>query len=279
MNRSYLYAPGSRPDLMAKALAAGADAVVFDLEDAVHPSAKLDARAAVAAEVRARVGSAACEVHVRVGRVSGGFDLDDVRAVAAAGLTAVRLPKCADPDEVARVGSLLDELGPAAVRLYVTIESARGVLNAGALATAHRRVERLCLGATDLLADIGARGQPHGAALDTARSLLVLHSRAAGIGPPVDSVHTALADPDGLRESASRARDFGFFGKSVIHPRQLPVVHEVFTPSPEDRDRAERIVTAFDRAQRDGVSAVSMDGEFVDPAVVARARALLDLPR
>jgi citrate lyase subunit beta/citryl-CoA lyase len=156
------------------------------------------------------------------------------------------------------------------VRLYPTVESAVGVLRAGELAAASDRVARLGFGAADFLADIGAPGPAHGPATLAARGQLVLASRAAGIGAPVDSVHTIVDDPAGLRESASAARQLGFFGKSVIHPAQLPVVHEVFTPGGDELAWARRVAAT-------GGDPTTVDGEFVDPPVLARARGLLAL--
>lgn len=275
--RSYLYAPGSNVRVMEKALAAGADAVILDLEDSVAPEEKLAARGQVAAVI-ARVGAGGpAELHVRVNHGPDGPDLDDVAAVVAAGLTGLRLPKIGSAAEVRAVASALDTLEdiggmtPGAVRLYLSIETAAAALAAGELAGAPR-VARLVFGATDFLADIGSPGTVDGPATALARGMLVLASRAAGIGAPVDCVHTALDDEDGLRRGARAARELGFFGKSVIHPRQIPAVHEVFTPSGAELDEARRVLA---HAEAHGAGATRLDGELIDAAVVARARRLV----
>jgi citrate lyase subunit beta/citryl-CoA lyase len=273
--RSYLFVPGSRPELFARALAAGADAVVFDLEDAVAPSAKAAARRAVADAVT----PSACQVHVRVNRGPHGYDTEDVRAVVAPGLAALRLPKAEDSADLARLEDTLAAakdaagLAPASVALYPTAESALGIWEAHRVAAASPRVARLTFGAADFLADL--RATDDDAALH-ARGRLVLASRVAGVAAPVDSVHTAVDDVDGLRHAALRARALGFWGKSVLHPRQLDVVHEVFAPTAAELEHARRVVAAFTAAQAEGRAALVVDGEFVDPAVVARARAVLD---
>jgi citrate lyase subunit beta / citryl-CoA lyase len=280
--RSYLYAPGSSPRLMDKALDAGADAIIYDLEDAVAPREKTAARDTVAAMISGPAVSARCEVHVRVNRAGDGYDLDDVRAVVAPGLRGLRLPKAEDAEAVRAVADLLDELEgaagmePGTVALYPIVESAAGVWAAESLARAPR-IARLAFGATDFLADIGGRGEGHGEATLHARSHLVLASRVAGVGRPVDSVHTRLDDEDGLRASAERARNLGFFGKSVIHPAQIAVIHDVFTPTEEEVAAAQRLVDAAEAAAAEGRAAIAVGGEFVDPAVVARARAVLGL--
>jgi citrate lyase subunit beta/citryl-CoA lyase len=261
--RSYLYAPGSRPAVMEKALHAGADAVVLDLEDAVAPGEKQAAREAVTAFLCAHAHDAPCPMHVRVNRDWS----DDLNAVAIDGLSAVRVPKAEAASELVEIASRLEG---SQTLIYPIVETARGVAACGELAAAPR-VARLCFGATDFLADIGAPGDPDGPATLHARGALVLWSRVAGIGAPVDSVHTALDDEAGLRRSAQAGRAFGFVGKSVIHPRQLGPVNEVFTPTASELERARRVIAAG------GGGGSSLDGEFIDPAVVARARATLAL--
>lgn len=273
--RSYLYAPGSNPRVIDKALAAGADAVILDLEDSVAPQDKLAARGHVATAIAGATNAG--ELHVRVNHRGGGPDLDDVAAVTVPGLTGIRLPKIGSAEQVRAVADALDRLEPAAgmapgtVALYLSIETAAAALAAAELAAAPR-VARLVFGATDFLADIGSPGATDGPATVLARGMLVLASRAAGIGAPVDCVHTALDDEDGLRRGARAARELGFFGKSVIHPRQIPAVHEVFTPSDEELAEARRVLA---HAETHGAGATRLDGELIDAAVVARARRLV----
>ncbi|HEX3689746.1 MAG TPA: CoA ester lyase [Solirubrobacteraceae bacterium] len=278
--RSYLYAPGSNPRVMEKALCAGADAVILDLEDSVAPEDKLAARGQVEAVI-ARVGASGAgglaELHVRVNHGPDGPDLDDVAAVTGPGLTGIRLPKIGSAAEVRAVADALDSLEdiggmvPGTVRLYLSIETGAAALAAAELAAAPR-VARLVFGATDFLADIGSPGTTDGPATALARGMLVLASRAAGIGAPVDCVHTALDDEHGLRRGARAARELGFFGKSVIHPRQIPAVHAVFTPSDEEVSAARRVLA---HAEAHGAGATRLDGELIDAAVVARARRLV----
>lgn len=272
--RSYLYAPGSRPHVMDKALRAGADAVILDLEDAVAPADKWEARKAVGGLLRRTGTSARCEVHVRVNRAPDQIDLDDVAAVVAPGLSGLRIPKASSGEELATLAARLDELEaragmPAgAVAVYPIVESAAGVTAAAELAAAPR-VVRLAFGATDFLADIAAWGDPDGPGTLLARGTLVLVSRTAGIAAPIDSVHTRIDDPEGLARGLATARALGFFGKSIIHPRQIAAVHDAFTPSRDELDRARRVL------ERAGGGATTLDGELVDPAVVARARTVL----
>jgi citrate lyase subunit beta/citryl-CoA lyase len=275
--RSYLYAPGSNPRVMEKALAAGADAVILDLEDSVAPGDKLAAREEVATVIAGSAGAEPGELHVRINHGPDGPDLDDLAAVTAPGLTGIRVPKIGSAAEVRSVAAALDvlersaDMRPGTVRLYLSIETAAAALAASELAAAPR-VARLVFGATDFLADIGSTGTTDGPATALARGALVLASRAAGIGAPVDCVHTALDDEDGLLRGARAARELGFFGKSVVHPRQIAPVHEVFTPSPQELSAARRVL---EHAQAHGEGATALDGQLIDAAVVARARRLV----
>ena len=295
LHRSYLYAPGSSSAVMRKALGVGADAVILDLEDAVAADAKARARTEVAELLAERVRSngpspfptdvrpsSGSDLHVRINRAGAGYCETDLETVVRPGLDAIRLPKAESPEAIVAVASALDQLErtrdlpPGRIRLYPTVESAIGAVSIASLATATPRVVRFAIGTADLLADLGVSLDDDLTTLHI-RSELVLRSRAAGIGPPIDSVHTDLDDEAGLRAGAERARSLGFHGKSVIHPRQLAIVHDVFTPTEQQLVWAEQIIAAMDAAERDARGAVTLDGEFVDAAIVARARAVLSL--
>lgn len=279
--RSFLYAPGSAPRILAKVLGAGADAVVLDLEDAVPADQKVAAREAVAAMIAGPGRAARSQLHVRVNPGSGGYDRDDLGAVVSPGLAAIRLPKCENPADIRGVAELLDTLEPDAglapgtVRLYPTIESAAGLDRARDLAAASPRVAALAFGPADFAADLGLRDGDDRDATLLVRSQLVVASRLAGIGAPVDGAYIDLSNLDGLRRVCTWVRALGFVGKSAIHPRQLPVLHDVFTPTDQEVAEATRIVSSLD----DGRATAVVDGGFVDPAVVARAEAVLQLHR
>ena len=285
LHRSYLYAPGSSERVMRKALATAADVVILDLEDAVAPSAKITARAAVAAlldECAADRSGTLPQIHVRVNRAGVGYCKEDLEAAVRPGLVGIRLPKAETADAIREVEQVLGELAtsrhldPGGIELTPTIESALGAVSIPSIARSSPRVARLAIGASDLLADIGAVGDDDLATLHV-RSELVLHSRAAGLTPPVDGAYTNLEDEAGLEHAARRARALGFYGKSVIHPRQLSTVHSVFSPSDAELERAERIVAAADAGHAVGSGALTNDDGFIDSAVVARARSLLAL--
>jgi citrate lyase subunit beta / citryl-CoA lyase len=260
MDRSYLFAPGHNAKLLHRVFEAGADAVMLDLEDAVPPDAKDTARGMVAEVLVDH------PAWVRVNAARTELCEADLAAVGTRAF-GIRIPKAESADDVHWVG----ERAPGKP-IICAIESARGILAATEIAAAPG-VRHLAMGGVDLQQDLNA-GNGN---LQTlyARSHLVVVSRAAGLEPPIDSVWPRLDDEAGLREQAEFARSLGFFGKSAIHPRQLPTLHEVFTPSEREVDWAREVVAAFDAA---GGAALRLPGgEFVDLPVARRARRLLEL--
>lgn len=277
--RSYLYAPGDRPSLLDKVMTAGADAVILDLEDSVPAAGKEAAREAVATAVGARRGRPSPAVWVRINGETGDWKADLERIVVE-GLRGVRLPKVESAAWLSEVAGELDRLesarglAPESLRLTATVESAAGGLAASELARASR-VDHLAFGSSDYLADVGANPESEDTATLWVRSHLVVVSRAYGIGPPIAPVHTRLEDDDGLARACESSRSLGFFGASCIHPRQIPVVHRVFSPRPEEVERARRMIAELERAA--GGTAITETGQFLDEAVVRRARALVEL--
>ena len=267
--RSYLYVPGDRPDRIARALASDADAVVLDLEDAVAPGQKDAARAEAARVLRSQPAK---PLFVRINAVSSGLADADVDAVAGRWLTGLRLPKTEAPEEVRHVAERLARHGCKAV-IQCLIESALGVERAFDLARAHARVAGIGLGEADLAADLGVRAE---AGLAYARSRIVVAARAAGLPPPVQSVYPNVRDLDGLRRSSEAGRDLGFFGRSAVHPAQVPVINGVYTPSDAEMEEARTLVAHLEAAAETATGAfVLADGRFVDRAVVESARRTL----
>ncbi|MFI7317377.1 HpcH/HpaI aldolase/citrate lyase family protein [Streptomyces venezuelae] len=268
---TWLYAPGDRPDVVAKALRAGADAVIVDLEDAVAPDRKAYARAATAELLSS---SQPLPVHVRVNALDGPLAEDDLRAVAPLpGVAGLRLPKVTTRAEVIRVAERAVPADGGAPALHALVESALGLEHAFAIATAHPALRGISLGEADLRADLGVRDD---SGLDWARSRVVVAARAAGLAPPAQSVHPDIRDLAGLAASCARGRTLGFLGRAAIHPRQLPVIERAYLPTPAEIERAEAITEA---AATDGGALALPDGRFVDKAVVEGARRVLALAR
>ena len=262
MHRSYLFAPGHDAKLLDRVFTAGADAVMLDLEDAVPLADKSRARGMVAEALAQRLA------WVRINALRSELAAADLDAVAplAAGL---RLPKVESAEDVQWA---VDRCGRRTPPLICAIESARGLLAAHEIACVDG-VRHLSIGGVDLRRDLNT-GDGELPMLH-ARSHLVVVSRAAGLVPPIDSVYAHVADEAGLRAQCEFSRSLGFFGKSAIHPRQLPVVHTVFTPSADEVAWAREVIAAFAAAH--GAAVQLAGGEFVDRPVADRARALLSL--
>ena len=280
--RSYLFAPGDNEYLLGKVLSSGADAVVLDLEDAVHAQRKGEARRLIAEFLRQKPGST-IPVYVRINPVRTDLWRDDLAAVVSPSLHGIRLTKTESPEQIIALDRELSALemrvgiSVGATRIVPTIETAQGVLAALEIAR-QTRIEALCFGMTDFLADIHGESDSGFTASLYSLSHLVLASRAAGIQPPIASVHTQLEDPQGLLASCELYRLLGFFGRSCIHPKQIPVVHASFTPSSDEVKSAMAVVAAFEQqAVEQKGTAVIDDGAFLDEAVVRHARGVIAL--
>ncbi|MFC0041843.1 HpcH/HpaI aldolase/citrate lyase family protein [Actinomadura rayongensis] len=266
--RSWLYVPAAQPHRVAKALSGDADAVVIDLEDSVPAAGKAAARdllAGTLGDVLAAPGHK--PVAVRVNALPGP-GADDLRALSGLPLTAVRLPKTEDPGEVRRAADLLP-----GVDLHLLVESALGLRRCFELAGCAPSVRALLLGEGDLSRDLGSG---HPAIMDAARFRVLLAARAAGLPAPSLSVFRSLDDLDALRADTLRGKDLGFFGRSVVHPRQVPVVNAVFAPDPAEIAEARAVLAAAADAGTRGTAAWrTADGEIADLAAVRAAEDVL----
>ncbi|MFJ4470498.1 HpcH/HpaI aldolase/citrate lyase family protein [Streptomyces sp. NPDC089424] len=266
---TWLYAPGDRPDVVGKALVAGADVVVVDLEDAVAPERKDYARAATAellSEPRHPT-----PVHVRVNALDTPWADTDLKTLAALpGVAGLRLPKVASPRHITEAAGRTDADG-SRPPLYALLESALAIEHAYAIASAHPALRGISLGEADLRADLGVRCD---SGLDWPRSRVVNAARAAALAPPPQSVHPDVRDLEGLAATCAHGRALGFMGRAAIHPRQLPIIERAYLPTPEEIEKARTIL----RAAAVNSSAQALpDGTFIDAAVVGEATRTLAL--
>jgi citrate lyase subunit beta / citryl-CoA lyase len=271
--RSLLFVPGSRPDRFARAEASGADAIVLDLEDGVESSRKDEAREAIETFInRNPPGDAGRFVRVNA-FASGWFDQDLELVGRLSAIAGVVLPKAESAAQIEAVARAIDDLP-----VLPLLETARGVLNAASIAAARRAIPALLFGAEDLSAQLGIPRTIDGDELLFARSQVALAAAAVG-ADAIDAVFVNLAAPDDLRRDARRARSLGFHGKMAIHPDQVPIINDVFTPTAAELERARRIVDAFERAEAQGEGVLRLDDQMVDAPIVARARRLLERAR
>lgn len=259
---TYLFVPANRPERIDKALAAGADVVIVDLEDAVAIDDKESARAAVA-DWLSSDSAVNKTIALRINSADSQWHEADLALCAHASVAAVVLPKAASVDEIARVAA-------AGARTVIPlIESAAGFVQAGTLAAAPA-VSRLMFGSIDFCVDLGIDGDDR--ELDYFRSQLVLASRLAGINAPVDGVTTAIDDEALLRSDTLRGKRFGFGGKLCIHPKQIAAVRAAYLPTAAEVSWAQRVVSAAHAAHG---GAVAVEGKMVDRPVILKAERIL----
>lgn len=284
LRRSFLFVPGCEERKLAKAPTLGADAVILDLEDGVAPARKTEARKLIRAFLQAQNGQA-IEWLIRLNGFHTPFFEADLEASVRAGPDALVVPKVDSPEVLQLVDGHLTEaehasaLPPGSLKLFALIESARGILNAPAIATATSRLLGLMLGHVDLSVDLGIRpGRAGEGIVHHARCQLVLAARAAGVDV-VDTISLNIQDQDGLRAEAIQAAALGFTAKLAIHPAQIPIIHEAFTPSAERVRQAERILETWRQAEAEGRGVCTLDGDLIERPVVEGERLVLERAR
>jgi citrate lyase subunit beta/citryl-CoA lyase len=258
--RSYLFVPGNRPERFSKAMAAGADAVIIDLEDAVSPADKDSARSAVAAWL-----SPEQPVVLRINGADTQWFNQDLTLCRLPGVAAVILPKAEHVDQIRLVAA-----SAPGIAVLPLIETAQGFANAQSVAQAGP-VQRLIFGSIDFQLDMRIEGDD--LELLYFRSQLVLYSRIADIQAPVDGVTTAIDDVGRIQTETQRARRLGFRGKLCIHPRQVDIVNQCFMPSADSIAWAEKVLAAATSAQG---AAVAVDGKMIDLPVIRKAQEIVD---
>ncbi|MWV64954.1 CoA ester lyase [Halorubrum sp. JWXQ-INN 858] len=274
--RSLLFTPGDRPELLWKAAGSDADVLCFDLEDAVAPDRKAEARAAVADVLADPDFDPDAEVSVRLTAGETAADLDALVTDGPVRLDAVMLPKVETGKRVETVAAMCAERD-FDVAVLALIETAEGVLSAREVAGAEP-ADAVLFGAEDLAADIGATRTAGGTEVLYAREHVVIAASAAGVDA-IDTVYTDFSDEGGLREEAAFAVELGYDGKMAIHPAQVPVINDAYTPAPERIEWAESVLDARDAAAADGRGVFQVDGEMIDAPLIAQAERVLERAR
>ncbi|RZL94133.1 MAG: CoA ester lyase [Variovorax sp.] len=287
MFRTLLFAPGSRPDLMAKAQTGHADALIFDLEDSVPAHAKDEARKNVAEALAAGLKK---PMYLRINNPRAGDFRSDLtvleRAASLANIMGVIVPKADDAQDVQTVAAPMGAIEAKAgapegsLAILPLVETCVGLRNTFEIAKASPRVSGMALASGeegDFMVDLGGRWTPRSMALVYPRSKMVVDARAAGLQWIVDGVFMNLKDNDALRAESTLARELGFVGKMAIHPAQVEVMHEVFSPSEEEMEYAKGLLAAFREGEARGVGAIKFRGMMVDYANVRLAERTLSL--
>lgn len=281
MRRSMLFLPGNTPNMLINGSCLGADAVIFDLEDAVSPSEKDAARILVRNTMR-YMDFRGCEIIVRINSIDTPYWKRDIDQILPQRPGLIMLPKTGTAQDVLEADAYISQveanlgMEPNAVGLMPLLETALGVENAFSIASASRRVRALFLGAEDLTADLRCKRTKEGREIEYARTRLVVAARAAGVDV-YDTPFTDVNDDQGIRKDAALAKALGFTGKASISPRHVEVINQVFSPTQKDVDYAYEVMDAIALAKEQGRGAIALHGKMIDAPIVARAQQTIDM--
>jgi citrate lyase beta subunit len=274
--RSVLYMPGANTRALEKARTLPADALIFDLEDAVAPDAKAAARANVVAAAQSRAYGKR-EIVIRCNGLATEWGRADAEAIATSGADAILVPKLESAADVTRVVSLLDIAGaPHAMAVWGMMETPRGILRAEEIAGASPRLSCLIMGTNDLVKDLRAQHTPVRLPMVVPLGFTILAARANGLAI-LDGVYNDIQDIEGFKASCRQGLEFGFDGKTLIHPTQVEPCNEIFAPSAAELAMAEKIVAGFEKARAEGKGVVTVDGRMIENLHVEQAQRQLAL--
>lgn len=283
LRRTMMFIPGNNPAMVKDAGIYGADSIMFDLEDAVSMAEKDAARDLVYEALQTQdYGDA--ELVVRVNGQDTPYYANDVRAMVKAGIDVVRLPKAEDAEMVKKLDADITaaekEFGreEGSTMLMAAIESAKGVINAYQIASASDRMMGIALSAEDYTTDMKTHRYPDGAELEFARNMVLHAARAAGVAA-FDTVFTNMNDTEGFYRETEYIHQLGFDGKSLVNPRQIPMVNKVYGPTKKEIENAKNVENAIKEAKLKGSGVISMNGQMVDRPVVLRAERVMRLAK
>lgn len=278
LRRAMMFMPGNNPAMLQNAGIYGADTVIFDLEDAVAISEKDAARQLVHNAVKHI--KYPCEVAIRINHIQTPYGVDDLKVVLAAKPDLIRLPKAEFPRDIEEVDAIISEaeavhgFEAGSIKMMAAVETAKGLRNAYEIATASPRMQALAIGGEDFIADLKTTRSKEGKELFVARSQLVLAARAAGIDA-IDTVFSAIDDEETFIAEVNLIKQLGFDGKSVINPRQVRIVQQIFMPTEREVAQAERVLAAYHAAVERNSGVINLDGKMIDTPMVLRAERVL----
>jgi citrate lyase subunit beta/citryl-CoA lyase len=283
MLRSPLFVPGNKPNMLEKALGLAPDALVPDIEDSVPPAEKANARETIRS-LLPRLAASGRPVIPRVNALDTEWIEADLAAVVGPHVLGISVGKVRNAGDISAISQLIGELERRAgiavgtVRLLPWIETAEAIVNVSAICRASERIVAVAFGGEDFTNDMGVERLEDESQISYARQALCVAARAAHV-LALDTPYFKLRDPGGLRDNSLKAKSTGFKGKFAIHPEQIDTLNDCFSPSAQEIAHAERVVAAFEEAERRGSASTSLDGWVIDVPVVKRARALLELAR
>ncbi|HBN80110.1 MAG TPA: citrate (pro-3S)-lyase subunit beta [Ruminococcaceae bacterium] len=283
LRRTMLYVPGNNPGMIRDAYIYGSDSIMFDLEDSVSVDQKDSARFLVY-EALHTIDYGNKEMVVRINAPDTKTGIDDLEAMVRTRKVVIRLPKTETAEDVLECEKQIERIErengiPAgSTRMMAAIESARGVLNAEKIAFSSKRLTGIALGAEDFVTDLKTNRSPEGIELLFARSMILLAARAAGIDA-IDTVYSDVNNEEGLRKETQIIKQLGFDGKSVINPRQIKPVCEIYTPTEKEIKKSLAVMEAIEEAHHKGSGVIALNGKMIDKPIVERAQHVLDLAR
>jgi citrate lyase subunit beta/citryl-CoA lyase len=278
-----MFIPGNNPAMITDGHLYGSDSIMFDLEDATSLKEKDSARFLVYNALRT-IDYGKTETVVRINGLDTPFGREDIKAMVKARVDVIRLPKTDTPEDVIEVDKIITEVEEAngievgTTKMMAAIESPLGIINAYKIATASKRLIAIALGAEDFVTNMKTNRSPEGVELIAARSQLLLAARAAGIYA-LDTVYSDVNNIEGFLEEVRLIKQMGFDGKSVIHPKQIGLVHKVYEPTEKEIRHAIRVVHGIKEAERKGSGVISVDGKMVDGPIVDRAYRVIELAK
>jgi citrate lyase subunit beta / citryl-CoA lyase len=283
LRRTMMFLPGSNASMVKDAYIYGADSIMFDLEDAVAITEKDSARLLVYNTVKT-IDYGNKELVVRINGLDTPFGRDDIEAMVRAGIHVIRLPKTERKEDIHAVEAVIEEVERkigrevGSTKMMAAIESPIGVINAYEIATASKRLMGVALGAEDYVTNMKTKRYPDGMELLGARTQIVIAARAAGINA-IDTVYTDVDNEEGFRREVEMIKQLGFDGKSVINPRQIAPVNEIYAPSAEEIKKSADVIRAAKEAEERGLGVISLNGKMIDKPIVDRAERVLQLAK
>lgn len=282
LRRTMMFVPGANPAMLRDAILYGADSIMFDLEDAVSMKEKDSARLLVYSALKT-FDYQSVETVVRINELSSG-GCQDIEAMILGGINVIRLPKTETADDIRAVDAAIEsveshyQIPVGTTKMMAAIESAEGVLNAREIAIASNRMIGIALGAEDYVTSQKTRRYPDGQELFFARNYILHAARAAGIAA-IDTVYSDVDNEDGLRQEASLIKQLGFDGKSVINPRQIPIINAIYAPTQAEIQNAKEVLAAIEEAESKGSGVIAINGKMVDKPIVERAYRVLAMAK
>jgi len=283
LRRTMLFVPGNNPGMLKDAGLYGADSLMFDLEDAVAISEKDSARFLVYNAIKT-LDYGDTEIVVRINALDNPYGKEDIEAVVRAGVDVIRLPKTETKEDILAVEAIIEqverkigrEIG--STKMMAAVESAIGVINAYSIAISSKRLIGIALGAEDYVTNLKTKRYADGIELMGARSQIVIAARAAGIYA-LDTVYSNIDNEEGFKREVELIKQLGFDGKSVINPKQIKPVHEIYSPTAQEIKKSIDISRAAKAAQKQGLGVISLNGKMIDKPIIERAERLLQLAK